>query len=195
MAHLDSLVRPEEADLGAGNARLLWTPPDFGTVVEGDRMYDRLRVLEWAAHSWESGDLAVSFAFNTDLPYGMGATQTVTSIAAGSSETVTNGGTTAYFPVFKVNGAVSTFTIINETSGLQIGYDAGQPGGAAISGGDYAEIVTLRDTIYLNGDGADLMPGLFIPNSVFFPLAPGDNEISFTGDGGSLDVLSNDAWA
>src|SRR5438128_1270768 len=32
MAHLDSLLRPEEADLGAGNARLLWTPPDFGTV-------------------------------------------------------------------------------------------------------------------------------------------------------------------
>lgn len=191
MGHVDALVRPEEADLGSGDARFLWTPSDYGTSALADRMYDRLRLLEWPAPSWEEQLLQAAVAFKTDLPYGMSVTQTTTALDA----TLTNGGNTPYFPVFKVHGPVSTFTIINETTGYQIGYDAGQPGGTSIGGGEYAEIVTLRDTIYLNGDGANLKPGLFIPNSVFFPLAPGANVLSFTGDGGSCDVLYNDAWA
>lgn len=179
--HIDELRNP------TGDTRIVWHPDGLA-----ERMIDQIVLMEKPVVTVEptSSDsiVTVTFGVVSPFPYEMSeAEQTPASIAASATETLTNTGTTQFWPVFKVNGATSTFTITNAATGLQIVYD-----GTAIAGGHYAEIDCFRGTIYLDGDGANLLNGIDFLNTDFFALVPGANDITITGAG--CDVLWNDAY-
>ena len=68
----------------------------------------------------------------------------------------------------------------------------GGTGADSIAGGSYAEIDTFRNTIFLNGSGANLKAGVDELSSEYFGLRVGENEIAI--DGASVDVLWAPAW-
>ena len=126
-------------------------------------------------------------------PYAYGAAEIETVIADGATTAIANDGNAPNYAVFKVYGPCTSFTITNGTSGKLI-----SASGLSLGGGEYAEIVTAWETIYKNGDGANLLGYLdFAADDMeFFPLNPGSNSITFDADDGaaSLTVLSNHAW-
>lgn len=178
MGWLNSILNEE--------GRLLWEPyPGYGD----ERMYDEARWLEDAVWSLDDGGFSrITFSVDTPFPYAIDATQQTITVTSGTSPvTLTNTGNTKHYPVIKVNGSFSSFVIENLTTGEQIEYD-----GTTVIGGDYAEIDTFRNTIYLNGDQANLKSGLVIEASDFWGLVPGANQL--TTDGPSYDVLFNPPW-
>ena len=84
------------------------------------------------------------------------------------------------------------FTLTNTTTGDSFSFNDAQQGCANVGGG-YAEIDTFRNTVYLNGNQANLKPGIVMDTSDFFMLAPGANVITVTG--GSGVCLLNSAFA
>lgn len=173
-----------------GDGRIVWAIPGGG----GDRMLDRIRLLERV--QYQGGLLkTISFVVESPFPYALTeAEQEISTLEDGVPATITNGGSADTYPVWKLNGPTSgTVTIENTTTGLQIVYSDSLPGAVAIGGGDYVEIDTFRNTAYLNGDEANRKPGIDLLLSDFFPLVPGDNEITVTG--ATCDALVNDAWA
>ena len=66
------------------------------------------------------------------------------------------------------------------------------PGGQSIGGGEYAEIDTFRNTIFLNGDEDDLAAGVVIEDSDFWGLEVGNNVLDSSGP--NFDVLWNIPW-
>ncbi len=179
--HIDELRNP------TADTRIVWHPDGLA-----ERMIDQIVLLEKPVVTVEPGGsegiVTVTFGVVSPFPYEMSEQQqTPNSIAASATETLTNTGTTRFWPVFKVNGATSAFTISNAATGEEIVYD-----GTAIGGGDYAEIDCFRGTVYLNGDEANLLNGIDFLNTDFFALVPGDNDVTITGAG--CDVLWNDAF-
>lgn len=92
------------------------------------------------------------------------------------------------WPVFKVYGPSTGFTLSNDTTDLMIVWDANLPGASPLGGGDYIEIDTFRGVAYLNGDGANEKVGIVVAQTDFFPLVPGANVVSLSG-AASVDVL------
>ena len=182
MGWLDSILNDE--------GRLLWEPY---TGYGDDRMYDEVRWMSDA--EWQMDDpggyTRITFEIDTPFPYAIDATQqTITVTAAGN--TITNTGNTKHWPVIKVNGPTSAFVISNLTTGEEIEYDSALPGATTIPGGSYAEIDTFRNTIYMNGSGANLKPGLVMQDTDFWGIEVGVN--SLDSDGPSFDVLYNRPW-
>lgn len=169
--------------------RLLWTPyPGYGD----NRMYDEMRWEAEATWSLDDGGFSrITFGLDSPFPYAIDATQqTITVTAAGN--TLTNTGNTTHWPVLKVFGPTSAFVIENTTIGQQIEYDSSLPGAVPIGAGDYVEIDTFRNTMYLNGSGANRKPGLVIESSDFWGLIPGVNALDSNGP--TFDVLFNPPW-
>jgi hypothetical protein len=190
MRHLNALVDPALADLEAGLCRLAWNPSGAGD----DRMINRIRLRTWPAQTIEVPVYAVGFSFATPFPYAMDVTEHDTTV--GASTTVVNPGTAAFYPVFRIHGACNSFTLSNVSSGLDIHYDSTLPGGAAIAGGHYVEIDTFRNTVFLDGSGANRMASIDVPATDFWQLLVGSNELSFTSDGSATcEMLWNPAWA
>lgn len=181
---LDTLMKHLEAIRNA-DGRISWTP-DSG----GARMLDAVRLLEKPSYH---GALqkTVAFALESPFPYALTAAQQSLATIT-TTLTITNNGNASVFPVWKVNGASTAFTLTNTTSGLAIVYDSTRPGAAAIASGHYAEIDSFRNTVYLDGSGANLKPGINILSSDFFPLVPGANVITISG--ATVDPLVNDGW-
>jgi hypothetical protein len=182
-----------------GDGRLLWTP-----TGKAQRMFDAIRLLDRMTLRPQGSEqgllLGASFTLDTPFPYAQDAAETVTDFSGSNlTQTLDNTGSAPFYPVWKIYGPIFYFTISNVTTGLDIIYDADLPGAVGIGGGDYAEIDTFRNTIYLNGDGANLKPGIDIENSDFFPLAVGDNQITVSGEGTfpapDVDCLWQPAWA
>lgn len=195
MLHLNSLVRPSDADLAGGNAQLFWTPTGDSSV--DDRLVNRLTLVSYGpAVDDGEGAVEVDFEFRSEYPYAMDKTEITTSVESDGSNvfTLTNPGTADFYPVFKVYGEFESFALTNVTLGLDLNYDGVQPGAQDVGPGDYAEVDTFRETIFLNGNGANLEAGIDIPSSDYWYLAPGDNEIEFVSPGGSLDILWQAAW-
>lgn len=170
-----------------GNRRVVWTPEGMAS-----RMINDLSLMEKPVVTVEPGGsegiVTVTFGLCSPFPYEMSeAEQTPASIADGATETLTNMGSTRFWPVFKVNGATSAFTISNAANGEEIVYN-----GTAIGGGSYVEIDCFRGTAYLNGDQASRLDGIDFLSTDFFALEVGDNDVSING--ASCDVLWNDAW-
>lgn len=190
--HLNALLRPSLADLQGGNARLEWTPRADGTAGSA-RLYDRLRLAAWPTTELdEAGVVVASFALHTPYPYSITAAQIETVLSG--TETLTNVGNAATFPVYKVFGPIdNAFQIWDSTHDLSIQYDALRPGAQTIGGGEYVEIDTFNGTMFLNGDEDNLMAGLDVEISEFFPLEHGPTELSLIGDG-TCHVLWNYAW-
>ena len=192
---LDDLLGSFRSLLNAGDneGRISWDVYGGG----GDRMLDDLRLLTYPTVSLDdSGVTEVTVTIDTQYPYALDLTQVVTNVTG--TTPVTNAGNADFWPVWQVNasgGSITTFTLLNVTTGLQIQYDSSQPGASAITAGNYAEIDTFKGTIFLNGSGADLSAGIVELNSDDFPLVPGVNSITLTGANANADVLVNNAWA
>jgi hypothetical protein len=172
---------------GDNEGRLAWLP----TGESNYRMIDDVRLIERmqiAAPDAGTG-WVVSFALDSAFPYAQDLTQQSTALDA----IITNTGTAAYWPVIKVFGATSGFTLSNMTTGLEIVYNDSLPGAPPIPGGSYVEIDTFRNTAYINGTGADAMPGFVLSVSDFWALEPGVNNITIAG--ATATVLWAPAWA
>lgn len=178
--HAASMVR------AAASGRFLWDP-------EGDdiRLLDYMQIFDREQWDWSNPDTRVTVTFDSPFPYAIDFTQISTNITGSSG--LNNVGNVPFYPVFKVNGASSSFTLSNNTTGLSIIFNSALPGASAIPGGSYLEIDTFRNTAYLNGAGANYKPGIDVQNSDFFPLVPGTNVIQITG-APSVDVLWQAAW-
>ncbi len=193
---LDTLTRHMRALLNAGDnqGRLSWAIPSGGPI----RMLDDIRLLVYPDYTQDpsAAGSTVLATIDSKYPYAQDLNQTATTIAEGDSDTLSNTGTAAYSPVFKVYGPTSAFTIANLTTGISFEYDAGLPGAVAIGGGgDYAEIATFDNSIFLNGNSSDLAAGIVQLDSDYWTLVVGDNLIEFTGDGTpSLEILWAPAW-
>lgn len=191
----DRLMGVQRSLLRAGDnqGRVLWTPD--GADV---RMLDDVQLREYALTSLEPRRApTVTFLVDSPYPYAIDFTQTEPVIDGAGS--LTNNGNADFWPVIKVYGPASAFTLTNLSAldalgnPLQIVYDASLPGGVPIGGGgEYAEIDTFRNTIYLNGDQANLKGGLDVLASDFWPVKPGVNSIVTDAES---HFLLNDAWA
>lgn len=197
LLHANALLAPSVADLFGSSCRLKWTPSPVGEIPYGDqRMLDRIQTIVWPVPTFQDSLLTVPITFGSPFAYQEDATQQTETVLGGSGgeATCTNAGNNETFPVFKVYGPFAQFTLINETTGLQIVYDSALPGAVVIGGGDYLEISTSRDVAYLNGDVANRISGIDVLASQFFTLAPGENVLSLSG-ADSCDVLFNNGWA
>ena len=139
----------------------------------------------------DKGVTEITFVLDSPFPYAIDFTQITTHITGTTA--ISNDGNVPFYPVFKVNGATSGFTLSNTTTGKSLTYDAGLPGASSIAGGDYVEIDTFRDTMYRNGNLNNLKPGLDVFTSEFWTLEPGSNSVTITG--ANVDVLHQAAWA
>lgn len=163
------------------------------TFEEGDgpvRLVDQVRLRDYA-HQKDGPIHSIVFTLDSPFPYSLTFTQDVIVIEDGTEE-IFNEGNTDFYPVMQVYGPETLFVIANDTTGESITYDSSRPGAQAIGGGDYAEFDFFKNTVYLNGDGADLAPGIDPEVSDYFALVPGSNFINTTV--GTLWVLKNDAW-
>lgn len=194
---VDELMGAFASLLNAGDneGRLAWEVPG-----KNERILDDVRLLVYPTLVVNEIFSSVTVTIDTKYPYAQDLTQIRTPIDDGSTVTISNTGTSEYFPVFQVNklndviqGGTAAFTIDNAANGKQFAWDASQPGGSAIGGADYGEIDCFGNTMYLNGNGANLTPGIVMLSSEYFPLEIGDNDITING--AATDVLWAPAWA
>lgn len=191
--------------LTGAEQRLLWQPTGYGD----QRMLDQIQLLSWPdpKYDLDGTEALVSFAVESPFPYAIDATQTTTPVggSAGGTVLVTNSGNADFSPVVQVNGPFSSFVLKNITdldpagNPLQLVYNAALPGGVSVASGHYAEIDFFRGTVYLDGDGANLIGGIDPTQSDFWHLLTdqflgGPNIIQLSG-APSGQILSNNAWA
>lgn len=189
---LDTLTRHMRALLNAGDneGRLAWNIPSGGNI----RILDDIRLLVYPDYTQDPSAMGSTVLATVDsqFPYAQDLTQQSTDIADGATETLDNTGSADYFPVFQVQGPTSGFSLSNLTTGVVFDYDSTLPGAVAIGGGDYAEIDTFRNTIFLNGSGANLKAGVSQLTSDYWALVVGENDVTI--DGGDVTVLWAPAW-
>lgn len=193
MAYTTALTNPSLTNLEIGLCRVRWTPS--GTAR---RMLDRIRLLEPCVGTVDAnGQVTATFSVHTEYPYAIDLTQTETDIAPGFGATITNLGTAPTYPVFKIDGPCSSFTLTNSSYSEALVFDSTRPGASAIAGGHYLEIDTFRNTAYLDGSGANYKAGIDIASSDFWRLEVGSNIIAHVaaGGGGTVHILWNSAWA
>lgn len=182
-----------------GRGRWFWEPTDYAD----ERMLDDARWLVDVSRDLSGKITTVTFGLDSPWPYFIDATERFgsdTTIPDGDTAVITNDGNHETYPVIEVYGATSAFTIINHSEiddngdPLQIVYDAAIPvtPPAPIGGSDFAEIITFRNSIYLNGNQANLKKGLDVEETDFFTLRPGDNEIEVIG--ADVAFRFNNAW-
>lgn len=168
--------------------RYLWTPTGLGS----DRMLNNVLLAAWPVPTHDPPIVAQTIKLGTPFPYAIAAGETTLTITAGGSATVTNNGNAPTYPVFRAKGTTSAFTITNGATALEISYDSSRPGAVTINNPDYGEILCFQGTIFLNGNGADLVAG-FDPNVTdLFPFIPGAQTVSVTG--ADVDIFFNDAF-
>lgn len=189
MLHLRSLLNAQESN------RLIWTP----TGAPDRRMLLDIRLLGEPVITEEDAVTSLSFTLDSPYPYAMDLTEITTSFdSADPDEILDNNGTAPFYPVWKVYGPTCFWSILNVDTNQMIRYDASLPGAQCIETGEYAEIDTFRNTIYLDGDQDNLMAGIDMTVTNFFPLEVGNNEILVDGDGTfptpDVDVLWQNAW-
>jgi hypothetical protein len=194
MRHLRSILN--------GGGRLKWTPTGANT-----RIIDDLWLLSAPQLVEGDGFTGVQFVLDTRFPYAIDLTQTLTTFAVGGdTHTLTNTGTSPFFPVWKIYAGASPGKYVKITrqaadpaDDLSIVFDStlATPD-LTIPAGHYIEIDTFRETVYLDGDGANYKSTIDIEATDFFQLEVGDNLIVTTGDGSdsvlAVDCLWQPAW-
>lgn len=208
MAHLYALIRPDIADLDAGNCQLFWTPSMTEDEIDGsegtldDRLLHRITLVNYSAADDGEGAFEIQVEFRTELPYVLDKTLLTETQGGAATFTLTNPGTSAMWPVFRVHASsdVDSFELSNIGSGLGFGtadyglfWDGGQLGVEPLPAGEYIEIDSFHNTMY-RSDGANQEAGLDIEVSEFWPLFPGDNDLRFIAPGGTLEVFWQGAW-
>jgi len=191
----DALLAEMVGDLTGAFRSLLNAGDNAGRLtwqVDGgnDRILDDIRLLAYPAFTM-SGPLGiVTVTIDSQYPYAQDLTQQLTTITDGNTAVLANTGSADYLPVFQVsNLSGSTFTLENVTTGIEFNYNDALPGGIAITGANYAEIDTFRNTIFLNGSGANLKAGVVQLSSDYWALVAGNNTVGITG--ADVDIL----WA
>ena len=183
MLHLNDMLN------SAG--RLFWTPTGLGD----QRLLDNARLKEISAWTFgQAGDPRMTFRLDSPFPYVYDFAQVTTSLLDGVPEVVTNNGNVDFFPVVKVYGSTTLFTVRNITINQEMIYDASLPGAPAIGPGDYMEFDFFRNTAYLNGDEDSGKPGIDVALSDFWPIQGTiPNELQV--DGADADILWNHSYA
>lgn len=175
--------------------RISWVP----SGVEA-RMLDNLRLLSYPVESHPPGSpMELTFSLDTQYPYELALTQRLTTITSGGSAVLVNTGTVPVHPVIQVNmnntvpiaAPCADFILTDNFDAFE--WTSSLPGSAVIASGDYAELDSFRNTMFLNGDEANLSPGIDMLVSEYLTLYPGSNTISITGT--DCDVLWNPGWA
>jgi len=188
---------------GDNEGRLAWE-------IEGgnERMLDDVRLLVYPTFQMDTLGV-VTVTLDSQFPYAQDLDQTRTPCEDGVPVTLTNTGSAEYYPVFLVNMlndvinplSVHDFVItVTHLVGTmpetiaQFVYSDAFPGADPISaGGHYAEINTFLNTIFLDGDGANLKAGVDELNSEY-PLFPtGTFEVEI--EGADCDILWAPAYA
>jgi hypothetical protein len=162
------------------DGRLAWT------VAGGNnRILDNLRMLVYPKQTLQDAVTVITCTLDSEFPYAQDEAESTTNrIEAGGTAVLNNTGTAVYYPVFKVD-STGVFTITNVTTGVQLVWNAPVYAG-------YAEVNCFRETIYENGDEANLKYGVDELNSDYIYLVPGANTITITGAG--TDILWAPAW-
>lgn len=183
--HINAMIYPT---LHGQGARLYMQPQGYSD----ERMVLDAQLASGVAYDAILGE--AEFDLDCDLPYMIDKTEIVTALPA----VINNPGSTDRYAVMKVHGPTSAFTIANHSvvdaqgASLKIVYSSSLPGAVVIGGGHYVELDFFRNTAYLDGNGANRKPGIDIRKSDYFPLIPGDNNITVSG--ASVDVLHAAAW-
>ncbi len=157
------------------------------------RLADELQTLLMPEVTVEDGLTSLRFQVDSPFPYTYDFEQTETTINA-TTDIITNTGSAPFYPVWRVyagGSPLTDFTLANATTGLNFIWDSSLPGGTAIPAGEYAEIDTFRNVMYLNGDEDNLKAGIDIVNSQFWPLDVGANSITTDAD---ARLLWQPAW-
>lgn len=180
MGYLYNLI-----NAGDNVGRITWQP--WGVNA---RMLDDLRLFTYPLEAHPPGGaMEITVTLDCELPY----TEDLLELDPVISGPVVNGGNRPTFPVWIINGPFTSFGLQNTTTGDEFLYDGSLPGATPVGGGDYLEINTFKNTVYLNGAGANMMPGIQMDSSDFFPLPAGSNAIVVTGASGFARI--NAAWA
>lgn len=170
---LDDLTGSLRSLLNAGDnaGRLSW-------LVSGQaaRMLDDIRLLVYPDFQNNVAQPKVTFGLDSQYPYALQLEQYATPIASGATVVLANTGNADFYPVYQVAGTTSAFTITNVTTGESLVYS-----GTAITSPSYAELNAFKNTVFLNGSGANLLNGVDINDSVFPKLIPGNNSVTITG--------------
>ena len=121
-------------------------------------------------------------------------TTTDTGSSSGATATATNGGNTDSYPILRIFGPATNPKAYNDTQGLSIQLIG------TIANGDYVEVDTWTERIYLNGSLTNVKVDMLdIANTLFWSLSPGANTVRLTHTGGGaatkLRVLHRAAWA
>ncbi len=182
---LDELSGALRSLLNAGDneGRLAW---EVNAGASNTRMQDDCRLLVYPVPEVGEVLTTVNATIDSAFPYAQDLTQVETPVADGATVAIDNTGNAAYYPVYKVYGASAGFTIT--LNGTDLISTAG-----AIDPGDYVEVDTFKNTMFLNGDEDDELNTLIVVSSKFSPLLPGSNTVLI--EGASMDVLWAPAWA
>lgn len=192
LVELDDLLMLNLDAMENVDGSIAWTPTGFtDRAVFGARWLgpDGIGGAAFTAVLVERDDQIWSgfqVALVSPFPYAVDAAVTETSLEDGTPVTVTNNGTTEYWPVVEVYGPTSAFTITNNTTGLTLSYNAGFPGAGPILSGHLIEFDYFRNTAYFDYDQNPAMAGIDVAQSDFWSLVPGDNEIEIAGADGLL---------
>lgn len=174
---------------GDNEGRISWTP-----AGQSVRMLDDIRLFTYPSESFPGGVNELAFTLDCALPYAENLTQLSPSIPGA----VVNSGNRPTYPVWKIYGPYTSFTLTNTTTNESFSYNGALPGAMSITGGDYIEINTFNNTAYRNGNQQNVKPGIDMLASDFFSINPGSNTITLAysgGVGGASVGLINAAWA
>lgn len=175
--------------------RVSWLPVGLSSSTSNYRMLDDVRLMTYGVEARQpGGPLEIGVTLDTAWPYAEDLTQLSPSIPGN----VVNNGNRPTYPVWQVYGSFTSFTLaatFPDTSTAEFTYDGNLPGAVAVTAPDYLEIDTFKNTVYLNGSGANRKPGIVMTDSEFFSLPPGTTTIAISGVGGSSIGLVNAAWA
>lgn len=131
-----------------------------------------------------------SYRYTEDSP----GTGGLTTIALGDTQDQPNIGTVETWPVLRVHGPISAFTVDNGESQLEW-FSA-----VEIPVGHFIEINMYNETMYKDGNSTNELGGFLDAPSDFWAIPPGGAPITFvgtsshTGGDPTCDVLSNSAW-
>jgi len=170
--------------------RLIWFPTGLGD----SRLLQAIQTLAWidpvVGGTGDDDFTYVTFQVESPFPYAIDGTENTPSALTdgGGPVLLPNAGDAPVFPVIRVAGATSSFTITDTDTGEQVVYD-----GTAIAGGHYAEINFFDGTVYLDGSSTDLGASLTATATDFFQIAPGGSHVEIVG--ASATVLYNNAYA
>lgn len=164
-----------------------WQPPGaaFTRILEG------VMLAAWPTPDFSHGpkEVRLKVQIASPYPYALENDLITTSISAGGSAVVTNGGNSPGLPIVFVKGPASSCAVVNLSSGFTISYDSTRPGAHAILMGDILQIDCAEGTCLLNGDpDFDYIAGLDPAATDLWPLLPngpsspnGDQTVTVAG--------------